>query len=105
MKPTIVKTAERVARSCFLGIAIPHQPKLSKDTFGPIKSEKILKFSRKALIHGIASKRMAVDPRIIGSQDNMRFKVGKPGSKDRVEALVSQYASLAENETSPFCEE
>jgi hypothetical protein len=43
-----------------------------------------------------------VDPRLIGGEDRMRFKVGKPGSKERVDALALQYASLADDEMSPF---
>lgn len=105
MKPTIVKNAERVARSCFLGIAIRHQPKLAKDTYGPIRSEKVLKFNRKILKSAGIAKRSKVDPRVIGGEDNMRFKVGKPGSRERVEALALQYASLMDDEMSPFVEE
>ena len=104
MKPAIVKTAELVARGCFLGIAIPHQPKLAKDTYGPIRSEKVLKFNRKALRHANSIKAEKVDPRNSGGEDTMILKVGKPGSRERVEALRSQYEAVIASgeEVSPF---
>lgn len=109
MKPNIVQVAERVARGCFLGIAIPHQPKLSKDTYGPIRSEKVLKFNRKALRRSGSVKVEKVDPRNSGGEDTMILKVGKPGSRERVEALRSQYEAVAASgeNVSPFgfCEE
>ena len=79
------------------GLAIPCQ-KTTADG-GLVQSEKVLKFSRKHLrrrYHGKA------DPRVVGHVDRMRFPVGKPGSPERVAALAAQYASLAEEETSPF---
>ena len=45
-----------------------------------------------------------VDPRLVGGEDRMRFKVGKPGSAERVATLAAQYASLSEDEMSPFYE-
>lgn len=104
MKPEIVKIAERVARGCFLGIAIPHQPKLSKDTYGPIRSEKVLKFNRKALRRSGSVKVEKVDPRNNGGEDTMIIRVGKPGSLDRKAALAEQYAAILASgeEVSPF---
>ena len=100
----IIEDAKRQARMCFLGIAIPHQPSLSSDTYGPIRSEKVLKFNRKALRNGKAAKIEKTDPRYGGGDDLMIVKVGKPGSRERVEALASQYAAImaAGEELSPF---
>lgn len=102
-KPQIVRDLERTARMCFLGIAIP----CTKSTAdgGTIASEKVLKFNRKALRSAGKRKVESVDSRFVGGEDRMRFPVGKPGSRERVEALILQYASLAEDEMSPFTEE
>jgi len=102
-KPKIVRDAEKVARMCFLGIAIP----CTKSTAdgGTIVSEKVLKFNRKALRNIGKRKVEKTDSRFIGGEDTMRFPVGKPGSRERVEALILQYASLADDEMSPFTEE
>ena len=102
-KPEIVIRAERVARSCFLGIAIPCDKSTADG--GTIRSEKVLKFNRSALRQIGKRKVEKVDPRVIGTDDRMRFKVGKPGSTERVKALALQYASLADDEMSPFEEE
>ena len=101
-KPAIVRRAERVARSCFLGIAIPGD-KRSADG-GTIRSEKVLKFNRTALRNIGKSKVEKVDPRYNGGEDTMIVKVGKPGSRERVEALASQYAAIVAcgEEVSPF---
>jgi hypothetical protein len=104
-KFAIIENAKRQARMCFLGIAIPHQPSLADGVYGPIKSEKVLKFNRKALRKMGKIKAEKVDPRFNGGEDLMRFKVGKPGSRERVDALALQYASLADDEMSPFTEE
>lgn len=101
-KYKIIEDAKRTARMCFVGIAIPHQPSLADGTYGPIRSEKILKFNRKALRNIGKKKSESVDSRFVGGEDNMRYKVGKPGSRERVEALMSQYSSLADDEMSPF---
>ena len=98
----IIENAKVQARMMFVGLAIPHQPSLSKDVYGPIRSEKILKFNRKAMRTLAKSTLEKTDPRLVGGEDRMRFKVGKPGSPERVAALAAQYASLAEEETSPF---
>lgn len=102
----IIEDAKRQARMCFLGIAIPHQPSLSSDTYGPIRSEKVMKFNRKALRNGKTAKIEKTDPRYSGGDDRMIAKVGKPGSRERVEALADQYAAIlaCEEEVSPFME-
>jgi len=102
MKFEIIENAKRQALMCFVGIAIPHQPSLASGEYGPIRSEKVLKFNRKTMRQMVKRSVEKVDPRLVGGVDRMRFKVGKPGSKERVEALIAQYASLAENEESPF---
>ncbi len=96
----IVEDAKRTARMCFLGIAIPCD-KTTADG-GTIRSEKVLKFNRKALRNVGKKNGNSVDSRLVGGDDTMRFPVGKPGSKERVEALILQYASLADDEMSPF---
>jgi hypothetical protein len=99
-KFAIIENAKRQARMCFLGIAIPCDKKTADG--GMIRSEKVLKFNRKALRKIGKKQNESVDSRLIGGEDTMRFKVGKPGSKERVEALALQYASLTEDEMSPF---
>ena len=100
----IIEDAKRQARSCFLGIAIPHQPSLADGTYGPIRSEKVLKFNRTALKNMGKKKKEKVDPRYNGGEDTMIVKVGKPGSRERVEALISQYEAIQAcgEEVSPF---
>jgi len=104
MKSKILADFRRDIINGFLGVAIVHQPSLADGTYGPIYSEKVLKFNRKALKNVSKCKTEKVDSRYGGGEDNMRHPVGKPGSRERVEALTIQYASLAENETSPFTE-
>ena len=99
-KFAIIENAKRQAFLCFSGIAIPCDKKTADG--GTIRSEKVLKFNRKAMREMVKRTVEKVDPRLIGGEDRMRFKVGKPGSKERVDALVLQYASLAEEEMSPF---
>lgn len=103
-KYPIIENAKRQARMCFLGIAIPHQPSLASGEYGPIRSEKVLKFNRKALRNLGKVKVEKTDPRLIGSDDSMIVKVGKPGSRERVEALAEQYAAIMAHgeEISPF---
>ena len=96
----IIENAKRQARMCFLGIAIPTEVKNIDGEM--VQVEKVLKFNRSALKNIGKRKIEKVDPRMIGGDDTMRFKVGKPGSKERVDALALQYASLAEEEMSPF---
>jgi len=104
MKFPIIENAKRQARMCFLGIAIPHQPSLADGVYGPISSEKVLKFNRKALRNIGKRSVEKVDPRYNGGDDTMIVRVGKPGSRDRVEALRSQYEAIAAcgEEVSPF---
>ena len=100
----IIEDAKRQARMCFVGIAIPHQPSLADGVVGPIRSEKILKFNRKALRNMGKVKVEKVDPRYNGGEDTMIVKVGKPGSWERVEAMRSQYEAIQAcgEEVSPF---
>jgi hypothetical protein len=103
----IIRDAERQIRSCFLGIAIPHQPSLADGEYGPIRSEKVIKFNKTALRNMGKMKKEKVDPRLLGGSDLMVDKVGKPGSKDRVEALRAFYElqNMAGQETSAFHDE
>lgn len=102
----IIEDAKRQARMCFLGIAIPHQPRLANGEYGPIRSEKVLKFNRKALLRKGGSKAEKTDPRYGGGDDLMILKVGKPGSPERVVALADQYTAILAHgeEVSPFSE-
>ena len=103
-KYPIIENAKIQARMCFVGIAIPHQPSLADGVYGPIKSEKILKFNRKALRRLGKVRSDKADPRLVGGNDTMIVKVGKPGSQERVEALRSQYEAIMAHgeEISPF---
>jgi hypothetical protein len=98
----ILAAARRQARLCFLGIAIPQQPTLATGVYGPIRSEKVLKFNRTVLRNAGRVKAEKVDSRYKGGDDNMVVPVGKPGSRERVEALAAQYAILADREESAF---
>lgn len=102
----IIENAKRQARGIFLGIAIPHQPSLAEGVYGPIRSEKILKFNRKVLLRKGGKIKVKSDPRYGGGDDLMILPVGKPGSRERVEALTSQYAAIMAcgEEVSPFAE-
>ena len=101
-KPMMIRRAERVARGCFLGIAIPCDKSTADG--GTIRSEKILKFNRKALKKIGKRTVERVDPRYNGGDDTMIVRVGKPGSRERIEALRSQYEAIAAHneEVSPF---
>jgi hypothetical protein len=98
----IIEDAKRQARMCFLGIAIPCDKRTSDG--GMIRSEKVLKFNRTSLKNIGKTKAEKVDPRMMGGEDTMIVKVGKPGSRERVEALISQYEAIATcgEEVSPF---
>lgn len=102
----IIENAKLQARMIFVGIAIPHQPSLANDEYGPIRSEKVLKFNRKALRKMGKIRKEKANARFVGGPDGMIEKVGKPGSWDRVEALRSQYEAImaCDEEVSPFSE-
>lgn len=102
----IIEDAKIQARMCFVGIAIPHQPTLADDVYGPIRSEKVLKFNRKALRRAGKTKAEKTDPRYKGGDDLMIVKVAKPGSPERKAALAEQYAAILAcgEEVSPFAE-
>jgi tRNA G37 N-methylase TrmD len=93
-KFAIVENAKKQARMLFVGIAIPHQPSLANGVYGPIHSEKILKFNRKALRNLGKVKMEKADSRYNGGEDTMIVKVGKPGSAERKAALAEQYAAI-----------
>ena len=97
----ITRNAWNQATTIWKGIAIPCEKSTSDG--GVVQSEKVLKFSRSGLRELRIAKPKA-DPRLIGGEDHMIEKVGKPGSPERVEALIAQYATLSETETSPFGE-
>jgi len=98
----IIENAKRQAYLCFSGIAIPCDKRTVDG--GSIRSEKILKFNRKAMRESAVEKVEKVNPRMSGGQDTMIVKVGKPGSRERVEAFRSQYEAIAAmgEEVSPF---
>jgi tRNA G37 N-methylase TrmD len=104
MKSEILNEFRRGILNHFLGIAIPHQPSLADNVVGPIRSEKILKFNRKALRQTGKRKATKVDPRYSGGEDTMIIPVGKPGSAERKVALAEQYAAILASgeEISPF---
>lgn len=101
-KPAIVRRAIRQLDMIFVGMAIPHQPKLADGVYGPIKSEKILKFSRPHMRKKTV--KVKADPRYRGGNDLMIDPVGKPGSTERLDALAERYATLSLTETSAFAE-
>ena len=96
----IIEEFKRTVRGVFYGMAIPCEKRTADG--GTIMSEKVLKFNRKALRRVGMKPKTKVDPRFKGGEDLMRYPVGKPGSRERIEALAAQYASLAEDEMSPF---
>ena len=119
-KFAIIENAKRQARMIFKGIALPMLVEISDDrviededafyVYGIdgqkryLVTEKVIKFNRTALKNiGKASKEK-VDPRYNGGDDTMIVKVGKPGSRERVEALRSQYEAIDAmgEEISPF---
>ena len=102
MKSEILADFRRGILAHFEGIAIVHQPSLAEGVYGPIHSEKVLKFNRKALRQTGKRKAEKVDPRMVGGEDTMILPVGKPGSRERVEALAAQYAAAQGEELSPF---
>lgn len=100
----IIEDAKVQARMMFVGIAIPHQPSLADGVYGPIRSEKVLKFNRKALRRLGKVKVSKTNSRFVGGDDTMIIPVGKPGSPERVGALRSQYEAITTTgeEVSPF---
>lgn len=100
----IIEAAKRQARLCFVGMATRHQPSLANGVYGPIRSEKIHKFNRKALRRDGKVEVEKVDSRYKGGEDTMIIPVGKPGSPDRKAALAEQYAAILASgeEVSPF---
>jgi hypothetical protein len=98
----ITRKAWIQAGNIFSGIAIP----CDKSTVdgGSIRSEKVLKFNRKALRQLNKVTVEKVDPRYNGGEDTMILKVGKPGSTERKAALAEQYAAILASgeEVSPF---
>lgn len=101
-KYPMIEAAKVQARMCFLGIAIPTEVKNIDGEM--VQVEKVLKFNRKALRRLGKVRVEKVDPRIVGGEDTMIVPVGKPGSRERVEALRSQYEAIAAcgEEISPF---
>lgn len=101
MQFDITREAWETAGMIFVGLAIP----CDKSTVdgGTIRSEKVLRFNRKALRQGGMSK-VKVSSRFRGGDDNMIVPVGKPGSQERVEALRTQYDMILASgeEVSPF---
>ena len=101
MQFPITREAWETAGRIFVGLAIP----CDKSTVdgGTIRSEKVLRFNRKALRQGGMSK-VKVSSRFRGGDDNMIVPVGKPGSQERVEALRTQYDMILASgeEVSPF---
>ena len=119
-KPKIVRDAERQARMIFKGIAFPMLVEIPDDRMIEdedayyvysvdgakryLVTEKVEKFNRTALKNIGKRKNENADPRFVGGDDTMIIPVGKPGSRERVEALVSQYAAIMASgeEISPF---
>lgn len=100
MRFPITRAAWIQAGLIFSGIAIPCDKSTADG--GTIRSEKILPFNRKALRQGTKPKTEKVDPRYNGGDDTMIVKVGKPGSRERVEALAEQYSVAEVEGLSPF---
>ena len=98
----IIENAKRQAYLCFVGLAIPCDKRTVDG--GTIRSEKVLKFNRKSMRDSVEVEAEKVDPRMGRGEDTMIVKVGKPGSRERVEALRSQYEAITMmgEEVSPF---
>ena len=117
-KPKIIRDAERQARMVFKGIALPMVVPVPdsrlvdgvdyvygiQDHGQYVVSEKVVKFNRTALKNIGKNTVEKNDPRFVGGDDSMIIPVGKPGSRERVEALASQYAAILASgeEISPF---
>lgn len=114
----IIEKAKIQARMCFVGIAVPTLVRVSDEqviddenyVYGVAGherytvSETVLKFNRKALRRLGKVRVEKADPRLVGGDDTMIVKVGKPGSRERVDALAEQYAAIMAHgeEISPF---
>ena len=87
----MVRKAKRLARKCFLGIAIPT---LKKSADGDWEMcEKVWKFNRISLLSPPtkkANKKQLVNP----AADLAFIKVGRPGSKERMESYKKQYEAV-----------
>ena len=68
------------------------------------QDDTVHKFNRKAMRKIVKDEQAKVDDRLIGGNDHMINPVGKPGSNERLLALAVQYATLTEQEQSPFGE-
>jgi hypothetical protein len=100
MQFPITRKAWQTAGMIFQGIAIPCDKRTADG--GTIRSEKVLKFNRKAMRQLNKGTVEKVDPRYKGGDDLMIVKVGKPGSEERKKALIEFYANNPE--TSPFAD-
>jgi len=102
MRFPITRKAWKQAGMIWSGMAIPCD-KTTADG-GTIRSEKVLKFNRKAIRELNKRTEEKVDPRYKGGDDTMILKVGKPGSAERKAALAEQYAAIlaSDEEVSPF---
>ena len=83
-KPQVIIEADKVARMVFQGIAV----------------SMLVEIPDERVIDGTDY--------VYGVTDQKRYLVGKPGSRERIEALRSQYEAIAASgeELSPFtCEE
>jgi hypothetical protein len=114
----IIENAKRQARMIFKGIAVPMLVEIPDDkvvddvdyVYGVadqkryVVSEKVIKFNRTALKNIGKARKEKADPRYVGGEDTMIVPVGKPGSRERVEALTKQYEAIAAygEEISPF---
>lgn len=117
-KSPILVDFERAVRGWFIGMATPDIVEVSDDkvidgvdyVYGisdrkrRVVVEKLHKFNKKALRNMSKAKVEKADPRYGGGEDTMIIKVGKPGSRERVEALRSQYEAIQTSgeEVSPF---
>lgn len=118
MKFEIVENAKSQAVMLLKGIAIPSLIEIPDSqvmddvdyVYGVgdhkryLVTEKILEFNRKSLKKVSKSKGQKKNRRYGGGADTMIVKVGKPGSRERVEALRSQYEAIMAcgEEVSPF---
>lgn len=114
----IIENAKRQARMIFKGIAVPMLVEIPDDKVVDgvdyiysvtdqkryVVTEKVLKFNRTALKNMGKIRKEKTDPRYMGGQDTMIVPVGKPGSRERIEALAKQYEAIAAygEEISPF---